>query len=159
MTTALYVRETVELSDATEQRFLSLARHKGLQPGDSLTVAARTVTATPGYVLDLRDPADPGDLLHMVLIVDGLDASGLIVEMSGDPARWVTGGGRGRSAQIWSVDTSSQVTTAGGSCADGGVDGTGGLRAVADASTCVRGVPSRPRGHIGTTGSCARECG
>jgi len=45
MSSALFVREHVTLSDATEQLLLTFARHSGLRSGDTLIVAAATMNA------------------------------------------------------------------------------------------------------------------
>lgn len=125
MTSALYVRETLELSDATEQRLLHFARRSGLRTGDTLVAAALTMTASPGYFFDLRDPSDPTYLLNLVLVADTLDATALTVDVTGAPATKPADVGRpGRSARVIARDIRrALVVRATGGAGTAGVPG------------------------------------
>ncbi|MFF8354118.1 hypothetical protein ACF063_11770 [Streptomyces chartreusis] len=122
MNIALYVRETLELSDATQQRLLRFARTKGVVTGGTLVIAVRTLTAIPGYVFDLRDPAEPSYLLNLVLVVDDCAAPGLTINMAGASADTSAEAGHsGRSAQVFARHLRQELTV----IADGGTGGTG----------------------------------
>ncbi|MBO3748337.1 hypothetical protein J5X84_19865 [Streptosporangiaceae bacterium NEAU-GS5] len=135
MSTALYVRESLTIDDAFEQRALALARARGLVSGDTLVIAAAEMAAqAPGYVLDLRDPADPAYLLNVVLIAGRLTARGMRVDVSGGPA--TAPGAAGAAAR--SVRVFAGQTDAFGLRASGG-DGAAGVagRAGADGSVTI----------------------
>jgi hypothetical protein len=121
-TSALFVRETINLADDTEQRLLSFARSRQLQPGDTLIVAAFTMTAPADYVLDMNDPADPAYLLNVALVADTLKAPGLVLDMTGADAPGPAQTGKpGRSARIVARHLPSAVIVR----ADGGDGGAG----------------------------------
>ncbi|HET7475066.1 MAG TPA: hypothetical protein VFJ97_03470 [Dermatophilaceae bacterium] len=122
MARALFVREEVHLSDAIEQKLLTFARSSGLQTGDTLVVAAFRITADPGYVFDLRDPADPAYQLNLTLLADRVEATNLVVDLSGDQGTGVaaTGGG-GRVAQVYGRQLAPGLAVR----ADGGKGGVG----------------------------------
>jgi hypothetical protein len=122
MTSALFVRETVNLSDATEQLLLKFARGQQLQAGDMLVIAAYSMTAPDNYVFDLRDPADPSYLLNIALFADTLNAPGLVLDVTGSAAPTPAQMGRpGRTARIVARNLPGQLTV---HC-DGGAGGAG----------------------------------
>jgi hypothetical protein len=122
MTSALFVRETVDLSDATEQVLLKFARGQQLQAGDTLVVAAYSMTATNNYVFDLRDPADSSYLLNITLLADTLDAPGLDLDMTGAVAAAPAAMGRpGRTARVVARNVAGTLTIH----SDGGAGGPG----------------------------------
>jgi hypothetical protein len=123
MTSALYVRETLDLSDASEQRLLVFARSRGLRAGDTLVIAAREMTAGPGYIFDLRDPADPTYLLHLAVVADVIDAPGLTIDVAGStaPGSVAGPGTAGRSAHVICREIRQPLTVR----ADGGVGASG----------------------------------
>jgi hypothetical protein len=122
MASALLVRETVNLSDATEQLLLKFARGQQLQAGDTLVIAAYSMTAPNNYVFDMRDPADPSYLLNIALFADTLNAPGLVLDMTGSAAPTPAQMGRpGRTARIVARNLPGQLTIH----ADGGAGGAG----------------------------------
>jgi hypothetical protein len=122
MASALFVRETVNLSDATEQLLLKFARGQKLQAGDTLVIAAYSMTAPNNYVFDLRDPADPNYLLNIALFADTLNAPGLVLDMTGSAAPTPEQMGRpGRTARIVARNLPGQLTIH----SDGGAGGAG----------------------------------
>jgi hypothetical protein len=128
MATALFVRESLELSDSTEQVLLRFARRRGLRSGDTLVLAARTVAAAPGYVFDLRDPGDPGYLLNLVVVADTVGGSGLTIDLSGTAAEALASAGTsGRSVRVFARDIRQPlVVRANGGAGASGVDGRPG---------------------------------
>src|SRR4051812_31802959 len=145
MPSALYVRETIDLSDATEQRLLAFARSSALTSADTLVVAARTMRAAPGYVLDLREPSDRGYLLNVVLLADTLDAEGLVIDMTGDAAATPAAVGLpARSARVVCRDLRHAVTVhADGGAGARGPDGRPGTDETFTIEFDSRGKPHR----------------
>jgi hypothetical protein len=144
MTTALYVRETIDLSDATEQLLLRFARKKGLIRGDTLVVSGRTVTAAPGYRFDLRDPADPSYLLNLALVAGRVEAPGLAFDLSGDPAAGAgTAGDGGRSVQVFAAELVHELAVR----ADGGAGAVGSPGAAGTAGSVTIELDDRGKPH------------
>ncbi len=143
MARALYVRESIVLTESTEQKLLAFARKRGLRSGDTLVVAAYRLSAGPDYVLDLRDPADPALQLGLTVLADVVDAPGLIVDVSGDAAS--TSGatpGAGRTATVFARSLTHPVTVrASGGAGARGADGAAGDDEIRTDDVDARGKP------------------
>jgi hypothetical protein len=128
-TSALFVRETVNLSDATEQLLLKFARGRQLQTGDTLVIAAYSMTAPTNYVFDLKDPADPNYLLDIAMFADTLNAPGLVLDMTGSGAAGPAQIGKpGRSARVVARNLPAQLTIrSDGGAGEAGIAGQPGV--------------------------------
>jgi len=128
MTSALFVRERISLSDATEQVLLNFAHSRHLQTGDTLVIAAYSMAAPANYLFDLRDPADPAYLLNLAIFADVLDTPGLTLDLAGSAATVpAQTGAPGRSARVVARDLRGPLTVrAGGGAGTAGIPGGAG---------------------------------